>query len=109
MTRRQERILQETIQLISEGGIQGFTILRLASRIGVTEPAIYRHFKSKNEILQRILTLYTGFLQETIEKVSFSEQGSIDKISHILQEIVGYFLRNPRMISVIYAEEIFHF
>lgn len=109
MTRRQERIIQESIHLISEGGIQGFTILRLASRIGVTEPAIYRHFKSKNEILQRILTGYTGFLREVVQRNSLKQATAFEKIQTILAEIVAYFQASPRMISVIYAEEIFHF
>ena len=54
-TARQLQIIQESITLIAEKGIQGLTMKNLASAIGVSEPALYRHFKSKNDILSGII------------------------------------------------------
>lgn len=48
---RQNQIISETIRLIHTKGIQGLTIKNISNGIGVTEAAIYRHFKSKDEIL----------------------------------------------------------
>ncbi|MBL6964026.1 MAG: helix-turn-helix transcriptional regulator, partial [Candidatus Marinimicrobia bacterium] len=50
-TERQDQIIQESIQLIAEKGIQGLTIKNISKAIGITEPAIYRHFDSKNDII----------------------------------------------------------
>ena len=36
---------------ISKYGIQNLTIKTLAEDMGLSEPALYRHFKVKNEIL----------------------------------------------------------
>ena len=55
MTKRQEEITKEAIKLISEKGIQGLTIKNLSKRIGISEPAIYRHFEGKTDILLKLL------------------------------------------------------
>jgi hypothetical protein len=47
MTHRQQEIVDHAIELIAEGGVQYLTIKRLASRLRVSEPALYRHFAGK--------------------------------------------------------------
>ena len=59
---RQIEILEAAIQLTSESGIQKLTIRNVAAKIGVTEPALYRHFASKHELLVAIL----AYLQQQI-------------------------------------------
>ena len=48
-TERQQQIIEESINVIHSEGIQGFTIKNLSKAIGLSEAAIYRHFKSKTE------------------------------------------------------------
>lgn len=47
-TVRQKQIIQQSIQLIADKGIQGLTIKNISKSIGISEPAIYRHFDNKN-------------------------------------------------------------
>jgi TetR/AcrR family transcriptional regulator, tetracycline repressor protein len=46
-----ERILQEALTLVDESGLQGLTTRALGRRLGVDSTAIYRHFRSKDELL----------------------------------------------------------
>ncbi|MCD4664213.1 MAG: TetR/AcrR family transcriptional regulator, partial [Bacteroidales bacterium] len=41
---RQQQIIEESIKIIDEKGIQGLTIKNLSKAIGISEPGIYRHF-----------------------------------------------------------------
>ena len=50
-TGRQIEIMEAATDRISKYGIQNLTIKTLATDIGLSEPALYRHFSSKNEIL----------------------------------------------------------
>jgi AcrR family transcriptional regulator len=42
---RQKEIIEVSLALIAENGIQGLTIKNLAKRIGFSESAIYRHYE----------------------------------------------------------------
>ena len=56
--------MESALGLIAEKGIQGLTIKNLSKKIGISEPAIYRHFDSKSSILdmRKSLLLSQTFL-----------------------------------------------
>ncbi len=55
LSTRQTEILSIAEEIITEEGVQSLTIRHIAERAGITEPAVYRHFKSKNAILLGVL------------------------------------------------------
>lgn len=50
-TSRQEEILDRAIELIRGSGLGGITMKKVAERVGFTEPAVYRHFPTKQALL----------------------------------------------------------
>jgi TetR/AcrR family transcriptional regulator, tetracycline repressor protein len=46
-----QRILQEALALVDEAGLEGLTTRALGHRLGVDSTAVYRHFRSKDELL----------------------------------------------------------
>jgi AcrR family transcriptional regulator len=104
---RQEQIIEEAIKIIDSKGIQGLTIKNMSKAIGISEPAIYRHFESKTHIIIAILEI----LQETAIRFSHMMETktgtAMDKISFMLKSIVSIFIDKPSLISVLFAEEIF--
>jgi len=48
---RKEQIINAAMTLIAEYGLSGATMGRIANIVGISEPAIYRHFKNRREIL----------------------------------------------------------
>jgi len=95
------------MELISEQGIQSLTIKNISKKVGISEPAIYRHFDSKTAILLAILDLFIEnnkqiFKTEVIEKADIRE--IIDGLFH---KFVDTFLSHPHLISVVFSEEIF--
>ena len=106
-TDRQTEILQVSLELISEKGIQGLTIKNIASKIGTSEPAIYRHFENKIEILLKILDSFKRLSEDVIKEELSRKASSIEKISNIYRKHFDEFSRNPSLVAVIFSEEIF--
>jgi AcrR family transcriptional regulator len=50
-----DKILTEAIALFLSEGIEGFSMRKLGARVGVTAAALYRHFKSKEDLLNQIM------------------------------------------------------
>jgi TetR/AcrR family transcriptional regulator, fatty acid metabolism regulator protein len=106
LTKRQNEILQASIKLIAEGGIQHFTTKALALELGVSEPAIYRHYKNKQEILLTILSIFkedTGRFKREIKR----EEASLKQIERMFVDKTEQFTVNPALTAVIFSEEIF--
>ncbi len=107
LTQRQEEIINKSIKIIDQRGIQGLTIKNLAREIGVTEGAIYRHFENKRQILISILTLFHNKMKDFHNSSQVSEKSTFGKISVALNHLRALFEANPAIVSVIFAEEIF--
>ncbi|MBR9997331.1 MAG: TetR/AcrR family transcriptional regulator [Cyclobacteriaceae bacterium] len=104
---RQKEIAEASLALIAEKGIQGFTIKNLSRKIGVTEPAIYRHYENKFGILYTILDFFQKEFQDSLIKTLNSDAHAITKIKDIYSSRFNKFAENPSWVSVIFSEEIF--
>ncbi len=104
---RQEQIIDEAIKIIDEKGIQGLTIKNLSKAIGISEPAIYRHFESKTDIIIAIIDILKETAEFFAQMITGRSGTAMEKISFMLNNIISVFKENPSLVSVIFAEEIF--
>jgi AcrR family transcriptional regulator len=103
---RQIEIVDTALHLINESGIQGLTIKNLSKRIGISEPAIYRHYENKIEILVAVLDSFSRFMGEIKTDVE-KQSGSLSKIETMFTAFFTAFNENPSLVAVIFAEELF--
>jgi len=52
---RREAIIAASIRLFAEQGFRGATTRELARAVGVTEPVLYRHFRTKSDLYRAII------------------------------------------------------
>ncbi len=107
LTEKQKNILSQSIELIAEKSIQGFTIKNLSKKLGLTEGAIYRHFRSKTEILLSILKSFQDESKTIIGNACSSKLSSMQDIENIFLHHFNYFKAKPAVASVIFCEAIF--
>ena len=109
-TDRQIEIMEAATNRISKHGIQNLTIKTLAEDIGLSEPALYRHFKSKNEILLSLLEYFKLELKNRMKLISQDANLTAgDELRAIFNSQLQSFSKKPSIVSVIFAESIFHF
>ena len=109
-TERQIEIMEAATLRIDKFGIQELTIKNLASDLSLSEAALYRHFKSKNEIL---LGLLTYFILEMNERLALIIEDKEKQPSELLKKVfvsqLNTFVQKPAIVSVIFSEGIFQF
>lgn len=109
-TDRQIEIMEAATARIDKHGIQNLTIKNLAADIGLSEPALYRHFASKNEILLGLLNYFIAEMKNRIQGISTNPDNSkADNLRAIFNSQLMAFTKKPAIVSVIFAESIFHF
>ena len=103
---RQEQIINEAIKIINQKGYSRLSIRELAQNVGISEPAIYRHFQSKEEIILGILDRLVRFgenIQKELQKIPDPKE----KIKQLVRMHLEFLEKNPQMTSVIFSEDIF--
>lgn len=104
---RQQQIIEESIKIIDDKGIQGLTIKNLSKAIGISEPGIYRHFESKTEILITILDSIKEMANMLSGIMETYEGTAVEKIGFMFSKMFDLFSETPSLVSVIFSEEIF--
>ena len=51
-----QRILDEALRLFSQSGYDAVSVERIASAVGIKAPSLYKHFKSKQEVFDAIVS-----------------------------------------------------
>lgn len=106
-TTRQHQIVLAALEIIAEHSIQELTIKNLAHKIGISEPAIYRHFQSKLEILEAVLELFGKENEAYFLETLASNVQPIEKLRNIFSHHFEVFARQPAFAAIIFSEGIF--
>jgi TetR/AcrR family fatty acid metabolism transcriptional regulator len=107
LSKRQSEIINAAIKLIGDGGIQALTIKNLSAEIGVAESALYRHFKSKTEVLNALLDFLGFFIISHYENVNNLKVSSFEKIEKMISGQLKLFAENPPYAIVILSDGLY--
>lgn len=70
-----KRILEVALELFSQNGYAGTSMSDIAKKLGITKPALYKHYAGKHEILERIVELMTEMDYARAEEYEMPETG----------------------------------
>jgi AcrR family transcriptional regulator len=109
-TDRQIEIMEAATLRIDKYGIQELTIKNLAADLGLSEAALYRHFKSKNDIMLGLLSYFIFEMKERITTIiAKADKTPTEHLKEIFASQLNTFLKKPAIVSVIFSEGIFQF
>jgi len=106
-TDRQKEIVDAALSLISGKGIQELTMKRLAEAVGISEPAIYRHFASKSDILAAVVEEAAVSRSVSLDEARSSGLGPEETLLAFFVNHAMLFTRRPAMTSVLFSEDVF--
>jgi AcrR family transcriptional regulator len=85
-----ERILEIARELIAERGYGGTSISHIAGRLGTSKAALYYHFKSKEEILDALLSEPLANFQQLVRHAAdYPADQRAEKILGAIIDFVG--------------------
>jgi AcrR family transcriptional regulator len=103
---RQKEIVAAVRNLIVKYGSEHVTLKAIAKEIGVTDAAIYKHFKSKKDILSFLIDDIEATLLGDIDKCYPGEVGSLEALSQIIMEHISAIERRKGVTFQVIAEII---
>ncbi|MCG8483073.1 MAG: TetR/AcrR family transcriptional regulator [Clostridia bacterium] len=97
---RKEKIIITAIDILDKFGLQGLTIKRIAEEQGITEPAIYRQFKGKQDIIMAILDRYAQYDVNIQNTIIEQEMDTNTALIYYAERYAEYY-ENDRGLSII--------
>lgn len=97
---RKDSIILATIDVLDQRGIQGLTIKEIANRAGISEGAIFKHFKSKNDLISAVLDHFHMFDKEIKETIEMKEINPREAIVFIISSYASYLESYPALTAL---------
>lgn len=79
-----KKIIQHSIKMVDELGLESFTFKKLSVAIDSTEASIYRYFENKHKLLVYLITWYWNWLEYSIDIETRNIENPEEKLSKVL-------------------------
>jgi AcrR family transcriptional regulator len=104
---RQEQIIEAAMGLVATRGLRGLNVAAIASRIGLVPSAIYRHFESKNDVVDMVLDFIQEKLLTNIKITCKETSEPMERLQRILKRHVETLKENQAIPRIIFTEDVF--
>ena len=104
---RREQIARAALEVIDEEGLRGLGVAKIARRVGVVPSDIYRHFRSKAEVIDLLLEFMRARVLGNVEAVKHETTDPVECLRRILLrhiELVREYRMMPRLL---FSEEVY--
>ena len=105
---RREQIVQAALSVIASDGLRGLTVQQVARRVGLAPSAIYRHFQSKDDVLNAILALIQDRLLGNVRAVGEETVDPLVRLRHLLWRQLQLIRETPAIPRIMFSEEVYH-
>lgn len=101
---RQEQILEAAMELIGTEGVYALNIAGIAERVGIVPSALYRHFRSKDDVLDAVLELLKTRLLDNVARVRKETPEALQRLKSILMRHVQMLNENRAIPHVVFSD-----
>ncbi len=105
---RQEQLAQAALALIAAHGLEGLSVARVASRVGLVPSALYRHFSGKGELVDAVVGLIRERLHGNVAAVMTQTPDALERLRLLLMAHVRVIRENEGILRVIFSDELHH-
>lgn len=99
-TSRREQILTEAAKLFARHGFHGVSIDGIGAAVGVSGPALYRHFPSKEGLLAEMLVGISEHLLAAGQQLATEHDDPDALLEALIAFHTDFALRQPELITV---------
>jgi AcrR family transcriptional regulator len=97
---RREQILAAAAELFARRGFHGVSIDDIGAAVGISGPALYRHFRSKDAMLGEMLTSISEYLLAGGQRTMDTNAEPDRALPELIRFQVDFALDNPALITV---------
>lgn len=99
---RKAQIINSAVGMMSSHGIAGATTARIAADVGISEPALYRHFRNKQEILVAALDQVSARLVMHTASAAGPARNDAERLRMMSAAFYDFVMSHPEETRVLF-------
>jgi len=106
VSERRKEVFFAISEIISEKGLSEVSTIEIAKRLGVTQPALYKYFKSKDDMIIYFLDELKQHLMGILERAK-GGRGALEKLKIVYEKHLELIEKTKILPRVIFSDEIY--
>ena len=104
LTSRRREILREAVRLFRRNGYHATAMDDIGGAVGLTGPALYRHFPSKESILETAMLRGADMMEQRVADIIASASGPRDLLERLVRDLVEVLIESPAIVTIAETE-----
>lgn len=103
---RREEIVETAIALADEMGPDRLTTEAIARHVGISQPAIFRHFATKGALWQAVAEHVTGHMERRWAEALTSEEEPVPRLRAVVLTQLSLITTTPALPAILFSREL---
>jgi AcrR family transcriptional regulator len=101
-------LFEATVAVLSEHGVDGMTMDRVAAVAGVAKGSLYHYFDSKRDLLEFVYSKTIDPIFHDLEETVASGRPAIDKLAGHLRTLLEHVAKHVRVFKLLFEDDAAH-
>lgn len=103
---RRDEIVQAVIDLAAENDAGQITTQAIADRVGIAQPTVFRHFQTRDRILEAVIEWIAGNLLGVISAVATGSGPADQRLKSLLERQLDFISRHRGLPRLLFSERL---
>jgi AcrR family transcriptional regulator len=103
---RREQIAEAALGLVANEGLRALSVAAVARRVGLVPSGIYRHFKSKDEILAAVLDRIEQRMLGNVRAARAKHEDALDCLKDVLMRHARFIREGRAIPRMIFSDDV---
>lgn len=103
-----DALFEATVASLSEHGVDGLTMDRVAAKAGIAKGSLYRYFHSKRDLLEFVYAKLIDPIFQDLEEMVTREQPAIDKLAGHLRVLLEHVAKYAEVHRLLFEDDAAH-
>jgi len=103
---RQEQIVEAALGLVANYGVRRLSVAAVARRVGLVPSGIYRHFRSKDQIISAVLDLIEKRLLANVQAAREETPDPLERLRSVLIKHIRFIREGRAIPQIIFSEDV---
>lgn len=103
-----EAIFEATVVVLSEHGVEGMTMDRVALAANVAKGSVYNYFRSKKDLLQFVYTKTIEPVFEDLKEAVAMDRPAVEKLSTHVRQILEHVAKHAEIFKLLFRDDTAH-
>ncbi len=103
---RREQIVQAVIELAAEDGGGQLSTQSIADRVGIAQPTVFRHFSTREKILQAVIEWIAHHLLGLVGSIAAGSGTAAERLQQLITRQLEFISRHRGLPRLLFSERL---